>query len=180
MLVITVGDIELFDDARQEFIIEPGFRLELEHSLVALSKWESKYEKAFLSQDEKTTEEVLGYVQAMTLTPEVPPEIFSQLSQKNNEEITAYINARMTATTFGEMLNQPRSREIITSELIYYWIASANIPLACENWHLNRLFTLIKVVGVKNSKPKKMSQAELAARNRALNEERKKANNTSG
>jgi hypothetical protein len=179
VLTIVVGD-EGFDDAKQEFAIVNGVELQLEHSLVALSKWESIFEKPFLGEDEKTTEEVVGYIKAMVVGPDIPPEVFSKLSEKNFAEIDAYINRKMTATWFSELPGAPKSREIVTSELIYYWLVTFNIPFECETWHLNRLFTLIRIFNIKNAAPKKMSRSELAARNRALNEQRRKQLNSSG
>jgi hypothetical protein len=154
--------------------------LDLEHSLVSLSKWESIYEKPFLGPKEKTPEEILGYIEAMILNPKIPPGVLSRLSLENRDEISAYIDSRQSATWFRETTSPAHSREVITSELIYYWMISCNIPFECQNWHLNRLFTLIRVFNVKNTKPTKMSRGELAARNRALNEQRKTQLGTQG
>src|SRR4029077_4366755 len=115
MLKIVVPGIELFDDTNQEFTTQGDVVLELEHSLVSLSKWESIYEKPFLGEGEKTTEEVLGYIKCMTLTPEVPEEIFYKLSEENVTKINEYIDAKMTATWFSDAPSTPRSREVITS-----------------------------------------------------------------
>jgi hypothetical protein len=180
MLTIRVSGVESFDDKDQEFVEEGGTLLELEHSLVSLSKWESIFEKPFLGKDEKTPDEVIGYIKAMTLTENVPGEIYTQLSEKNFEQINAYIEAKNTATWFADQPGAPGSREVITAELIYYWMITFNIPFECQHWHLNKLFTLIRVCNVKASKPKKMSKAEMAQRNRELNAQRRKQLGTSG
>ena len=179
MLTITVPELEMYDESLEEFISEPAVQLELEHSLVSLSKWESKHEKPFLAGVEKTTEEAIDYIRLMTLTPDVAPEVFSRLSQENLNDIDAYINQRMTATWFSET-KEPPSREIITAELIYSWMITFQIPFECDTWHLNRLFTLIKICNIKSGKPKKMSRGEVAARNRELNAQRQAQLKTKG
>ena len=180
MLKLVVGGTESFDEATQQFVLVGGFELQLEHSLVSLSKWESEFEKPFLAEEDKTPEELIGYIKAMTLTQEVPPEVFAQLNEANFTAINTYINAKRSATWFSEAPGAPRAKEIITSELIYYWLTVFNIPFEVENWHLNRLFTLIRVANVKSAKPEKMSRAQMAERNRALNEQRRAQLKTKG
>jgi hypothetical protein len=179
VLTIEVPLSEGFDDKKQEFVVLKSFKLEMEHSLSSLSKWESFFEKPFLSNNEKTAEEMLWYIKAMTITSEVPPEIFSSLSNKNIEDINAYISAKMTATWFAEE-SKKSSKETITAEVIYDWMVSLNIWLECENWHLNRLITLIKVRSQKSAPAKKMTRGEIAAKNRQINEARKAQLGTTG
>lgn len=179
MLTIEIPDQEFFNEETQEFFTMKGQTLQLEHSLVSLSKWESKWNKPFLSKEDKTAEETIDYIKCMTITQNPKPHIYNLLTDKNILEIKNYIDAPMTATTFSNA-NQGHSREIVTSELIYYWMISLNIPMKCEKWHLNRLLTLIRVCNIKNGPAKKMSKKEIMTRNAALNAARRKKLNTKG
>lgn len=179
MLSLNVPLSEKFDEESNTFIVDDFYTLKLEHSLISLSKWEQKFEKPFLSNDEKTTNEALTYIKMMAFE-EIPEEIFDKLTQENYQAISEYINAKSTATWFRETNNTPRNREIVTSEIIYFWMTTLGIDMACENWHLNRLFTLIRVVSEKNKPTKKLSRQEIAERNRELNEKRKAQYNTRG
>ena len=171
---------EGWDEEKQEFVEPKTQALQLEHSLVSLSKWESKWCKPFFSTTDKTFEEVLDYIKCMTLTQNVKPEVYDHLSENNILQINEYINAPMTATTFNERSEKGRNKEIITSELIYYWMIKLNIPVEFQKWHINRLLTLIRVCEIKETPPKKMSQAEIMRRNAALNAARRQQLNTRG
>jgi hypothetical protein len=182
MLTITFPAEEFWDEATEKFLKDPhgDVVLQFEHSLVSLSKWESKFEKAFLGKQEKTAEEVLGYVEAMIVTENYPPNTLERLTQSHVAQINNYIDSKQSATVFGEMPKQRGRNETITSELIYYWMVAFNIPFECQTWHLNRLFALVRICNNKNSKPEKMSKAAIAQRNRELNEQRKAQLGTSG
>lgn len=175
MLEIVINETEYYDEEEQEFIVAEEITLQLEHSLASLSKWESILEKPFLTQDEKTDEEVFLYIKCMITNSEFPPGVVSRITQSDLNAISDYMNRKMTATWFNEIDPKAprRNTETLTSELIYFWMTEFKIPFEAENWHLNRLFTLIKIANLKNQKPKKMSRAEIASRNRALNEKRR-------
>ena len=186
MLVITIPaskPAEYYDENKEEFFTKPGTKeqtLQLEHSLVSLSKWESKWRRPFLSKPPETLEETIDYIKCMTITKNVNPEVYDNLTEENIEQIKAYINAPMTATTFYDEKITKRNREIVTSELIYYWMISLQIPSDYEKWHINRLLTLIRVCNIKNQPPKKRSRREIMSRNAALNAARKRQLNTNG
>lgn len=176
---VPIGPEE-WDPVKEEFIEPPKKSLELEHSLVSLSKWEMKWKRPFFSDEDKSYEEIIDYIKCMTLSKNVDQSVYDHLTTENVEEIKGYINDPMTATTFTERGPKKASREIITSEIIYYWMVSFNIPFECQKWHLNRLMTLIRVCSIKNSPPKKMSKSEILRQNAALNAARRKQHNTRG
>lgn len=180
MLKITIPELEMFDERTNEFVLIKGQTLTLEHSLVSISKWESIYHKAFLGREKKTFDETVAYIKCMTLTQNVDSRLYFGLTNLNIDEVNAYLENSMTATTFSNLNRRSFSREIVTSELIYYWMFSLGIPKECEKWHLNRLLTLIRIFNVKGDKPRKMSARELAARNTSLNEARRKALHSKG
>ena len=181
MLQLTIPASEQWDEVKEEYVYTKERTLQLEHSLVSLSKWESKWHKAFLSKGEKTTEETIDYIKCMTVTQNVSPEVYSCLTPAQFEEVYKYIEDPMTATTFYDEKNGKGSRETVTAELIYYWMIALQIPFdPCQKWHLNRLLTLIRVCNLKNTPPKKMSKRDIAARNARLNAARRQQLNTRG
>lgn len=179
MLRIEIPDVELYDEVTETFIYRKGMVLQLEHSLVSLSKWESKWCKPFLST-KMTTEEIVDYIKCMTITQNVPPEVYDNLTESVINEIVEYINAPMTATWFSKDTNKKAKKEVVTAELIYYWMIALQIPSEYQKWHLNKLITLIRVCNAKNAPPKKMSKKEIMNRNAALNAARRKQLNTKG
>lgn len=182
MLQITIpGSSDLWDEKKQEFTSAKEQTLQLEHSLISLSKWESKWHKSFYSKENMSIEETLDYIKCMTLTPNVKPEVYLRLTRENIDEIMKYIHDPMTATTFTNRdQNNTISGERVTSELIYYWMIALNIPFECQKWHLNRLITLIRVCEIKSKPPKKMSAHETINRYAALNAARRKQLGTKG
>lgn len=179
MLTITIPDSEFFNEATQEFLKIKGQTISLEHSLVSVYKWESKWKKPFLGMDKKTEEEIIDYVRCMTITQNVNPIIYNGLTAENLKNILAYIDDSMTATTFKNQ-QQKHSREIITSEIIYYWMIELGIPFECQKWHLNRLLTLINVCSIKQAPQKKMSRKDAFAQQVQLNAMRRAKYKTRG
>lgn len=179
MIKITVPASEAWDETKQEFISTKEQTLELEHSLVSISKWESKWCKPFASSN-KTKEETIDYVRCMTLNRNVDSNVYRFLSNSNIEQINSYIEAPMTATWFNEKQTGKKNSEQVTSELIYYYMVAFNIPFECEKWHINRLMTLIRICDIKNRPAKKMGKREIMSQNAALNAARRKQMNTKG
>lgn len=180
MLCITVPEQELFNEATQEFMRTKEQKLQLEHSLISLSKWEAKWNKPFLSKEDKTSEETIDYIRCMTIN-RVDPDVYFWLTEENVTQINDYISAPMTATTVTHVKDKtPRNGETVTSELIYYWMIAFNIPFECQKWHINRLLKLIEVCEVKNRPPKKMNKRDIMTRNAALNAERRRRLHTKG
>lgn len=165
------GD-EYWDSKKEEFFTIDDLVVTFEHSLVSLSKWEAIHLKPFITEDEKSSEEILSYVECMILDPDLAPEALRRLDDEAMTKINDYMNSKQTATWFPEEPKGAKSREKITSELIYYWMIAFDIPWEAQHWHLERLFTLIKVCNVKNSPPKKRSPQEMAQERARINAER--------
>lgn len=181
MLQITIPiSPEGWDESKQEFVEPKCKTLQLEHSLVSISKWESKWKKAFLSKHEKTYEETIDYIKCMTLTQNVDPDVYNHLTEENMRQVNDYISDPMTASVVYEQESKGGSRDVVTSELIYYWMISLQIPVEFQKWHLNRLLSLIKVINAKNAPPKRRSPREIMQSNAAINAARRKKYNTKG
>ena len=180
MLTITLQGDELWDEETERFIYSEETVLQFEHSLVSLSKWEAAFHKLFLTKEEKTPDETFGYIKAMLLTPDVPEKVLQNLGEPQLREIDAYINDPMTGTTISQLPQNNRSSEQISSELVYFWMSQYQIDKDCESWHLNRLFTLIKIHYAKSQKQKPMPAHTRAQQMAELNAQRKAKLGTTG
>lgn len=180
MLQITIPPVEAYDDKKEEFVVlEKEQTLQLEHSLVSISKWESKWCKPFLSNATKSIEETVDYIKCMTLTKNIRPEVYDRITDSHIRQVNSYIEAPMTATTIRQDKKSKNNR-IMTAELLYYYMFAFNIPMECQKWHLNRLITLIKVCEAESNPKKNRSQDEIRADYAALNAARRKALNSKG
>lgn len=179
MLQIELPGIELFNDATQEFMTVQPKPVQLEHSLISLSKWEARWKKSFLATSEKSREESVDYIRCMTLTQNLRPTDYAGVDQATIAKVNAYIDDPMTATTFTRRPGSV-SREIVTSELIYYWMIACSIPFECQKWHLNRLMTLIQVCNAKDGPQKNMSKRDILAQNRSINAVRRQKTGSRG
>lgn len=183
MLSIDIPESRFIDENNVFITVKP-VKIQLEHSLISVKKWESKWHKAFLKKDNKSEEEILDYIRCMTITPNVDPLVFLTMSEENIRKVIDYINDPMSATVIPESLNAPiKNADVVTAELIYYWMITLNVPVEFQKWHLNQLITLIDVIGIKNSKPRKLTQAERmaeSARRNAINEQRRAKHKTKG
>lgn len=182
MLTLTIPKREIWDEANESFIYTKETVLQLEHSLISVSKWEAKWHEPFMNNNNMTPEKTMSYIQFMTMNKVEDPLVYSMLTKDEIQTINDYIDNPMTATWFAK---DPKKHgisrgEIITSEVLYFYMVSLQIPFQCEKWHLNRLITLIKVCSEKNKKPDKMSKRDIMNRNRALNEARKAKMGTKG
>ncbi|MCD8372607.1 MAG: hypothetical protein LUD27_04835 [Clostridia bacterium] len=179
MLVINIPSIEKWDEKRSVFVHTKGCSIQLEHSLVSISKWESRWNQPFLTKKEKTPEQILDYIKCMSITQNISDTVYNDIPANELNKIIDYISAPMTATVFSDTKVAGRN-ETITSEVIYYWMVTLNIPFECQKWHLNRLLTLIRVCNIKNQPKKKIKTNELINRNAQLNAARRQRLNTRG
>lgn len=183
MLTLIIPEITGWDEKREEFVVlEKEEKILLEHSLISISKWETKWKKPFLTDDPKTIEESVDYIKCMTVSKNVDPSIYERLRVNHIEEVNKYINESLTATWFGKDTNRDdkSSKRTITSELIYCWMVIYHIPVSFEKWHISRLLTLIRVCKEEMAPSKKRSNIEIINERKAMNEARKKKWNTKG
>lgn len=180
MLELSIPEMEVYDEASNEFRKINGVTLRLEHSLVSISKWESKWKIPFLSSEKKTVEQTLDYIKCMTINQNVDPMVYKAIRNHHVKMVNDYIEDTRSATTFNNQHMPQRKSEVVTSELIYFWMAQFNIPMECQKWHLSRLLTLVQIASIKNSPEKKMSRRAIMNQNRSLNAARRKAHRTRG
>ena len=180
MIEVRIPESEAFDARTNEFISLKAYTLSLEHSLVSISKWESTWKKPFLHTKNKTNVEMLDYIRCMTITQNIPDEAYYRIPESEFERVAKYIEDPMTATTFSNQENKPRKREIVTAEVIYFWMIQANVPFECRKWHLNQLLTLLQVCAEKSQPPKKRSKNAIAKQWSALNAARRAKLHTNG
>lgn len=182
-LQITISPTETgYDPKTKQFLYSHSkdVTLTLEHSLVSLSKWEAKWKKPFLSQDELTREETIDYIRCMTITQNVDPNVYKAIDSNIIRQVNEYIKDPMTATWFSKDENKSRQSVVVTSERIYYWMIALQIPPEYQKWHLNRLITLIRICEIENRPKKKMSRTDTLAQYRALNAKRRSAFKSKG
>ena len=180
MLPLYIPKGEFWDEEHERFMYTKETVLKLEHSLISISKWEAKWQVPFFDT-EKTTEQIVDYIRCMTLNTDVDPLVYRRLTRSDYEKINAYIASPMTATTIRDDGSHRKNKgKIITSELIYYWMFSFQIPIETEKWHINRLLMLIRVFSEENKPNKKMTQREIMNQNKALNAARRAKLNSKG
>lgn len=180
MLNFHVADKELYDEGKSVFINIKGRDIQIEHSLVSISKWESKWHKPFITKEPKTVEETIDYIKCMCITQHVDEKIFTVITNENIDTVSKYIADPMSATIINDINEKGSNSDTLTSEIIYYYMIAYNIPFECQKWHLNRLLNLIRICDIKNRPEKKMSRAEIMNRNRELNNKRRQELNSKG
>lgn len=180
MLELNIDDFELFDEINQEFIAVSSVTLRLEHSLVSVSKWESKWKMPFLEAKEKTKEQIIDYIKCMTIGQNINPLVYCGIGPKEIRRVQQYIAEEQTATTFSVKDQSRLSNRFVTSELIYYWMTVYNIPFECQKWNLSRLLTLLRIAAIENSPKKKMTKRAIMDQNRSLNRARRAAKRSKG
>lgn len=180
MFTVVIPEREFFDETGSRFVKMEGGSFEIEHSLAAVAKWEARHGTPFFSMTDKTADESVDYIRCMTVTPDVNPDLYNRIDNELMAKINDYIATKQTATTIKMRAGLKKKSEIITAEVVYYWMITLGIPSEYDQWHMNRLFTLIEVFNDKSGPQKKMKQKDILAQNRALNEARKTKYKTKG
>lgn len=180
MYTLEVPNKTLWNDRTQEFVDVVGKTIKLEHSLVSLARWESKWHTYYLNNEKLTAEQKLDYIRCMTITQDVDPNLYYAITPEQQKDIHDYINDPMTGTVFSNKSTSSVNSRFITNEVIYSWMFANNIPIECQKWHLNRLLTLIRVCNEEKQPPKKKTQREIMEEQRARNKARRAALGTKG
>ena len=180
MLEIDIAENEMYLPGSNRFVTIPACTLTLEHSLISLAKWESKWNIPYFDYSDKTMAQNLDYIRCMAIGKIKNDTTFDALSPENITTITDYINAPMTATTFQKKNHSKNKKEIVTAETIYARMFAHRIPMECEKWHLNRLLTLLRVCDLQNSPREKMTKQQTASWNAQQNAVRRAKYNTRG
>lgn len=181
--IVVPANKDLWDEANNKFLsLKKEVSLTLEHSLVSVAKWESKWKRPYLSNEKMTNEQVIDYIRCMTISQNIDDLVYYCLSEQNLKDIEEYINDPMTATTFSNRMTaqQTAKNEVMTAELIYFYMLANNVPVEFQKWHLNKLLTLLKVCAIKNTPPKKMSRRETMANYAAINKANRAKFHTKG
>jgi len=189
-LVLPAVTGEEWDESKEMFVYtrqQKELKIRFEHSLIAIGKWESHWHKSFFTtfsetrQKKVTDEEFFDYIKCMTITPNIDDEVYDRLTAEHIREITKYLDDPMTATTFSNKNNKGGgNNRVVTSELVYYWMAELKIPFSCEKWNIKRLMTLIQIFEAERAPSKKMSKREIMSRNNAINAARRKQLHSKG
>ena len=162
MLEITVPANEIYLPGENRFVAVPSCTLTLEHSLISIAKWESKWHIPYLNAKKRSRAQEFDYIRCMAVGPVKNEYVFLVLTPENIAQIRAYMEESMTATTFSKG-QRSISREVVTAETLYCRMFANNIPMECQKWHLNRLLTLIRVCDAKNGPKSKMTKRQTAA-----------------
>lgn len=173
MLEIHVPEREFYDERNEVFIKTRPVILQLEHSLMSVSRWESKWRKPFLTDEDKTRAETMDYIRCMTINRDVDPNVYAALTSDDIQKIMDYVGAELTATKVYRVKSTNAPKKTITSEVIYSWMVMYNVPFECQKWHISRLLKLLDVLEIANNPKNKMSKGETARSNAALNKARR-------
>ena len=178
MLQLEIGALDLFEEETSTFYVLDPTTIQMEHSLLSISRWEAEWKKPFFAREAHTEEQWISYFKYMTITRNVDPLVYTYLSEANRKAITDYISDPMTATSVNNGTSS--SNSIVTSEVIYGWLVSLQIPFEVEKWHINRLTMLVQVVNASMSKGKKLPMSEVYSQQREINAMRRAAHNSKG
>ena len=168
------------------YTAEKDWKLALEHSLISVQKWEAKWHVAFLNKGTRTFEQTIDYLRCMTLTPNVPDEVYYCIPHTELKRVLEYVDDPMTATRIndgfdsGNSYGKKMGKDVITAEVIYNWMISLNIPTEYRKWHLNQLLTLIRVINAKNQPKKKRRMRDVLEEYKSINEANKRRFGTKG